>query len=96
MTWPDNSWFVSRVLGRDSGRRLAAGLCLIAATGFTIAGVGLMADGSWWEATAITSAVFSSVVFVLLWNTSSPRRAEQGGVALLINAAILVGAFVLR
>lgn len=94
MTWPDGSWAFSRLLGDTRTRTLAGICCILATAGFAIAGVALLAGQSWWQVPAVASAVFSGVVYILSWNGRLQHLANQGIVALLINAAILVSVLV--
>jgi membrane-associated HD superfamily phosphohydrolase len=94
MSWPDGSWLFSRILGTDSVRVVAAALCAIATAGFVLAGIGVTAKQGWWDPLAVASAVFSSAVFILLWNGKTARIVEQGLVAVLINVGVLAGLMV--
>ncbi|MGD9711975.1 MAG: hypothetical protein AB7V46_07930 [Thermomicrobiales bacterium] len=96
MTWPDGSWLCSRFSKTGVCRKVAAGLCVVATAGFLITGAGLMFDAGWWESVTVVFAIVSSLVFIMFWNTGSPRRAEQGGLALIINVLILLYILVIR
>ena len=94
MTWPDGSWAFSQILGERVTRSLVSTGCVLSALGFAAAGLGLLLDQTWWQSITAASAVLSSFVFVLAWNGKPTKLAEQGLIALLINAAILVGTLV--
>jgi hypothetical protein len=96
LTWPEGSWAFSKLLGEDGARTLAGIFCILAAAGFVIGGVGILAGQPWWGTAAVASAVVSTVLYVLFWDGRATRLADQGGVALLINAAILLAVFVFR
>jgi hypothetical protein len=90
MTWPDGSWAFSRLLGDNRTRMLAGICCILAAAGFVIGGVVVLSGQSWWQTPVVASAGFSAVIYILFWNGRFQHLANQGIVALLINAAILI------
>jgi hypothetical protein len=96
MTWPDGSWAFSRLLGESSTRQLAGVLCIVAAAGFLVGSAAVAFGQSWWRTAAIVAAAFSAVIYILLWNGGWQHLANQGLVAILINAAILLAVLVLR
>jgi len=91
MTWPDGSWAFSRLLGEKNTRRLASIACILAATGFLIAGVGIFFGQSWWRAAAVAAALESGVLYLLFWNGRLEHLDRQGGIGLLIDLAIVAG-----
>jgi hypothetical protein len=95
MVWPDGSWAFSRLLGDDATRLLASISYGLAAAGFVAGGIGILAEQTWWRPVVVSSAAFSSGM-VLLWDGKLRKLADQGLLALLINAAILVGVLILR
>jgi hypothetical protein len=96
MVWPDGSWAFSRLLGIEATRLLAGACCVLAAIGFVVGGIGLLARQAWWRPLVVGAAAFSAVVVIFLWDGKMHRLADQGGIALLINAAILVALLLLR
>ncbi len=44
MTWPDGAWAFSKLLGDDAIRTLASAACILAALGFVIGGIGIVAQ----------------------------------------------------
>lgn len=96
MLWPDGSWAFSKLLGDAAARSLASVACALAASGFAAGGVGLLLELDWWRPAVVGSAVFSAVIYVLFWNGKMSRLSDQGALAILINAAILVAVLVLR
>ncbi len=96
MVWPDGSWVFSRLLGDEACRTLAGVACALAAIGFVAGGTGILAGQRWWHPLVVASAAFSAVVWILLWNGQWQRLSDQGAIAILINAAILVAVLVLR
>jgi hypothetical protein len=96
MVWPEGSWAFSELLGDEATRWLASIACVLAAIGFAVGGTALFARQDWWRRVVAGAAAFSSVVLILLWNGKAQKLADQGGIALLINSAILVAVLVLR
>jgi hypothetical protein len=96
MVWPDGSWAFPRLLGVESTRLLAGACCVLAAVGFVAGGIGLFARQAWWRLLVVGAAAFSAAVVILFWDGKMQRLADQGGIALLINAAILVALLLLR
>jgi uncharacterized membrane protein YphA (DoxX/SURF4 family) len=89
MVWPDGSWAFSRFLGLEATRTMASGLLILAAIGFVAGGVGLLLNQSWWPAVVVGSAIFSTAVYLLLWDGAAQSLADKGGVGILINIAIV-------
>jgi hypothetical protein len=90
MTWPAGAWLVSRLLG-DQTTRLVASIALVLATlGYAAGGLGLLLQADWWRLVTVVSAVFSLLLFLVLWDGKFQAVADQGGLGLLINLAILI------
>jgi hypothetical protein len=89
MLWPDGSWVLSALLGNGPTRYLASISLTMAALGFVVGGIGLFFGQAWWRPATIGAAVFSTVVFLMLWNGEFRAMDDQGGIGLLINLAIL-------
>ena len=96
MVWPDGSWVFSRFLGTDAVRNLGGVLLILAAIGLVASGIGILLGQGWWRNVTIGSAVFSAVTFILLWDGVAKALPEKGGVAILINLAILVAILVFK
>jgi hypothetical protein len=94
--WPDGSWALSRLLGDNGTRTLAGIFCLLAAAGFVLGAAGIFFGQAWWRTAAAVSAAFSGVLYLLFWNGRVERLDQQGGVGLLIDAAILIAVLVFR
>ena len=90
MTWPDSSWAFSKLLGDPTARLLATVFLVLAALGLAASGLGLILRADWWRSVAIGSTVFSSVLFLVMWNGKFQALADQGGVGILIDIAILI------
>ncbi|HRW50545.1 MAG TPA: hypothetical protein P5333_23675 [Caldilinea sp.] len=52
-------------------------------------GAGLLAGQAWWRGLTVAAALFSTVVYLLLWDGSSHNLDGQGWIGILINGAIL-------
>ena len=95
MVWPDGSWAFSKLLGDDVTRWLASVFCVLAAIGFVAGGIGIVLGQAWWRPVVVASAAFSAAIFILFWDGKVQKLAEKGGIAVLINLAILVSVLVL-
>jgi len=96
MVWPDGSWVLTRLLGTGGTRSLAGILCILAAVGFVAGGIGIFAGQPWWRPVVVGSAVFSSLIYILLWDGMLHGLDNQGGIALIINLAILISTLIFR
>ncbi len=94
MVWPDGSWVFSNLVGDQGTRNLASISLLLAAVGLVAGGIGILASEGWWRPVVVGVATFSSVVFILFWNTRTQNLDGQGVVGLLINIAILLAVLV--
>jgi hypothetical protein len=63
---------------------------VLAALLFAAGGIGLFARQAWWQPVVIGAAVLSTLIFILFWNGQLQHLSEQGIVAILINAVLLV------
>lgn len=95
MVWPDGSWFFSRLVGDGTGRILANISLIVVAIGFITAGLGSVFKQTWFSCLAVGAAILSTLIYFLFWNGKMHDLDGQGGVGILINAAILVLLFVL-
>jgi len=96
MVWPDGSWAFSRLLGEVGNRNLANVLLLLAAIVFVAGGIGIFARQSWWRPVILAAALFSSFIYLLLWDGGWSHLDNKGGVGILINLAILLALLVFR
>ncbi len=96
MVWPDGSWAFSRLLGDEAARLPASISCIVAAIAFVVGGTAIFARQAWWRPVVVGAAVFSAVIYVLFWNGKMQKLADQGAIAILINAAIVVAVLVFR
>ena len=96
MIWPDGSWAFSRLLGNEATRNLASISLILAAIGLIAGGTGILLSQAWWRPVVVSAAVFSSLVFIFLWNGRIQNLDAQGAVAILIDMAILVAVLIFR
>lgn len=90
LKWPDGAWAFASFLGTETTRMLANIFLVLAALIFIGGGAGVLFKQGWWRLVVIVAAVFSTVVYVLLWNGKFERMADTGWVGILINVVILV------
>ena len=87
--WPGDALLFRRIADKRK-LRLGVGVLLsIAALGFVISGVRYLINPSWGHPELLFSAIFSSLIFLLLWNGTKKRLHDQGAIAILINVAII-------
>jgi hypothetical protein len=84
------------LLGDNATRAVASACCVLAALGFVAGGIGLLARQAWWRPVVAGAAAFSAAALLLLWNGRLERLDDQGGIAVLINLAILALLLVFR
>ena len=96
LIWPEGSWVFSNLLGGDKTRLLASASLALIAIAFILAGVGLFFRQTWWRIIFVIAIVFSSLVYILLWNGKMEQLPDQGLVGILINIALAVFILVLN
>ena len=94
MGWTGESWLFSPLLGDGATRGLATVLYSLAALGFVVGGVGVLARQDWWRPVVIGSAAFSAAIIILFWDGGLQRIVEKGLVGFSINVALLVALLV--
>ena len=88
MTWPDDSWALSRLLGERTTRPFAAAVMAFATAAFVVAGIALLLDQKAWQAIMAIALALSTGGFILFWNGKLGGLPNQGAFAVLINAAL--------
>jgi hypothetical protein len=96
MVWPDGSWAFSALLGDVAARVLARVCCALAAAGVAAGGTAALTRQDRWRSVIVGVASFSASVVILFCDGKLQRLADQGGLALLTNVAILVAVPILR
>lgn len=96
LAWPAGSWAFSKLLGDITTRNLASISLILATAGLIVGSIGIFAGYSWWRLVVVGVAIFSSVVFILLWNGRLQNLDGQGGVGVLINLALLLAILIFR
>lgn len=89
MTWPDASWSMSRFLGDEITRMLATGLLIVAGISFMSGGLGVLFKFAWWRPAIIGASIFSSILYLLLWDGGMKNLDNKGAFGVLINIAVL-------
>lgn len=90
MVWPDGSWALSRMAGTEGTRLLATGLLAVGAILFVAGGSGLIFGQDWWRSLVRIAAIYSSLIYLLLWDGGVQNLANKGAIGILINVVILV------
>ena len=90
MTWPDGSWAFARLVGNDATRLLASLLLVVAAKGFIVAGIAILAAQAWGATLLLVVSIFSSVLYILFWDGKMTHLDNQGAIGILINLALIV------
>ena len=88
MNWPDGA-LAFRFLGDETTRNMAGIFLVLAAVGFVAGGAGIIFKLAWWRAGVVGVAVFSTIVYLLLWDGGWHSLDDKGLVGILINLAIL-------
>jgi hypothetical protein len=90
MTWPDGTWLFSKLMSTEAIHLLTSIFLVLAGLGFATGGLGLFLRADWWRSMTVILAVFSSLLFFVLWNGKFQALDDQGGIGILINLTILV------
>lgn len=90
MVWPDGAWAFSKYLGNENTRMLANILLVLAALVFIVGGVAILANQDWWRMIVISAAIFSTTIYLVLWNGRFENLANNGWVGIIINLVILI------
>ena len=88
--WTGKSWLFTGLLGDSNTRLLASVLFVTAAVAFVVSGLGIFFRAEWWSTALIGSALFSSVIILILWDGSLQFAVDKGVIGLLTSLAILV------
>ncbi len=96
MTWPDDSWALSKLFGDKVSRLLASIAFLLAAIGFVAGGIGVIFGQAWGRSLILGSAVFSSIIIIIFWDGKMQKLDDKGGVGLLIDMAILATSLIFQ
>jgi uncharacterized membrane protein (DUF2068 family) len=90
MAWPDGALLFSKFLSNETTRLLAGILLSLAALIFIISGLGLFFQQPWSKPLSMGAALFSSLIYLLMWDAKFQALPDKGAVGLLINLAILL------
>jgi hypothetical protein len=89
IAWPDSSWFFSPELARKSTRQLATVAYGLAALGFAISGIGLLAFQAWFRPALAITVIYESGTILLFWNGQWGHFVDHGGIGIFINLGAL-------
>lgn len=93
LAWPDGAWLLNRLLQVETVRWVTAVSLIIATLGFVVSGIGLFWQFGWWRQMVVGTAVFSSALYLVLWDGGWQNLDDKGGVGILLNLAILFVAY---
>jgi hypothetical protein len=96
MVWPAGAWALTRLAGEAGTRWLASVACGLAAAGFVVGGIAILAGQPWWRPMVVGAAAFSIGIWLLFWDGGVQHLANKGAIAVLINGAILLAVLALR
>ena len=96
LLWPDGSWVFSRLLGNDPTRVVASFSLVMAAIGLVVGGIAILVGQAWWQPVVVGSLIFSSILYLVMWNGRIEWLSDQGVIGVLINIAILIAVLVFR
>lgn len=94
MVWPDGSWLFSRFWADGTVRGVTAVALIVAAIGFVASGIGLFGQQAWWRPVLVGASVFSSVLYLLLWDGGWQHLDDKGGVGVLINVVVVTAVLI--
>jgi hypothetical protein len=85
------SWLLSGVLGDGPGRVAASLLAGFVVIGFLVAGLGVIAETTWWRPLAIAASVGSIALIVVMWGgiLASPAWAALGFDVIVLVALVV-------
>ena len=89
--WTGKSWLFTGPLGDTTTHLLAGILFSLAAIALVVSGVGIFARADWWSKILMGSALFSSVIIIMLWDGSMRLIMEKGLIGFLISLMIFLG-----
>lgn len=91
MGWTTKSWLFTPLIGEPATRKLAAVLLAAVMGAMAVGGIAFIFSAGWSRPLLTYSAIASIVVIVLLWDGSFQQIVQKGLVAILLDAAIILG-----
>jgi len=89
MGWSGHSWLFSSVIKDSTLRPLTGILFVIAALLFVISGISIFFQPQWLNTLLLISAIFSSLLLVLLWDGNLQMIVQKGLIGLIINLVVI-------
>ena len=96
MVWPDRSWAFSRFFTEKTTEKIANACLILTALLFFVGGTCQLIGKDWWRLVVSLAAIISTILFILFWDGSLKKLADQGWVGILINLAILAVVHLIR
>lgn len=81
---------LSPIIKSEVLRPISGILFIFAAVGFVVGGIGFLGRASWYPQVLLISAIFSSAILILFWDSSLDKIIQKGLIGLLINFGIII------
>ena len=96
MDWPDEARFLPSGISDHDIRTFAALAIGTTALAMIVGVAGFLARAGWGNWTIIAGAALVSLAHVLLWSGRWAEFADDGGIGVIINVAVIAAVLVLR
>jgi hypothetical protein len=96
MKWPDESWIFSKLNAGALVRDVASLVLVLVAAGLVAGGIGVLARQAWSRWVVVAALALSSLLYLAMWDGTGQHLDQQGGIAILIAAAIALDLLVVR
>ncbi len=90
MKWPDRSWLLVARLEQERLRKLVASAMVLAAGLFILAGIFVLVFPHGFPPVFLSACLVSSILYLILWDGTRRKLADQGGIGILINLGLAV------
>jgi hypothetical protein len=88
MLWPDRSWILSRFAEPPTIRTLGGIALAAVALIFIVGGAGLLFKQGWFRSITVAACMFSTLLYIFLWDGTLEHLDNQGAIGILINIGI--------
>jgi hypothetical protein len=96
MQWPDGSWIFTKLNAVAVARDVASLGLVLVALGLVAGGIGVLAQQAWSRWVVVAALALSSLLYLVMWDGTGQHLDQQGGIAIVIAAAIAVDLLVVR
>jgi hypothetical protein len=96
MQWPDASWIFSKLNAGALARDMASLVLVLIAAGLVAGGIGVLARQAWSRGVVIAALALSTLLYLAMWDGTGQHLDQQGGIALVIAAAIALDLLLVR